>query len=95
MKSELEYCMVCGNPNPPDREICECGGRNFVYGNNFTYENKKAVCDCGNDQFQMTFHMNANPIYTKNYKCMKCGNVIGVQTYYKSEYYDYDEEESE
>lgn len=51
MKSELEYCMVCGNPNPPDREICECGGRNFVYGNNFKYENKKVVCDCGNDQF--------------------------------------------
>ena len=22
---QIEFCMVCGNPNPPDREICECG----------------------------------------------------------------------
>jgi hypothetical protein len=86
-KSELEFCMVCGNLNPPDRAICECGGRNFVFGDNFTYENKKVVCGCGNEEFTMTFHMNSNPIYTKNYKCVKCGNVIGVQTYYESPYY--------
>jgi len=33
--------MKCGNINPQDREICGCGGRNFVYGNKFTYEDKK------------------------------------------------------
>lgn len=87
LKSELEYCMVCGNPNPQDRAICACGGRNFIFGNNFTYENKEVVCGCGNKEFTMFFHMNANPIYTKNYKCAKCGNVIGVQTYYESPYY--------
>ena len=88
-KSKLEFCMVCGNPNPPDRAICACGGRNFVFGNDFTYENKEVVCRCGsNDQFRMSFHMNANPIYTKNYSCAKCGNVIGMQTYYESPYYD-------
>lgn len=43
IKTEKEYCMKCGNLNPQDREICECGGRNFVFGNNFTYENKKVV----------------------------------------------------
>lgn len=88
IKTEKEYCMKCGNLNPQDREICECGGRNFVFGNNFTYENKKVVCGCGNDKFQMTFHMNANPIYTKNYKCSECGNIIGTQTYYESPYMD-------
>jgi hypothetical protein len=85
-KTELEFCMACGNPNPQDQAICECGGRNFVFGNNFTYEDKEVKCSCGNDQFRMTFHMNADPIYTKNYKCTKCGNVIGIQTYYKSPY---------
>jgi len=87
-KYEKEYCMVCGNINPQDREICECGGRNFVYGNKFTYEDKKVVCNCGSDQFKTTFHMNTNPIYIKNYKCIFCGNIIGMQTYYKSPYYD-------
>ena len=86
---EIEFCMVCGEPNPPDREICECGGRNFVYGRNFTYSKEDGViCDCGSKEFQMTFHMNSNPIYTKNYKCVKCGNLIGVQTYYESPYMD-------
>jgi len=87
-KSELEYCMICGNSNPPDKPICECGGRNFIFGNDFTYIDKEVTCGCGNNQFQMTFHMNSNPIYTKNYRCIKCGNVIGIQTYYKSPYLD-------
>jgi len=68
-ESKLEYCRKCGNPNPQDREICECDGRNFVYGDNFSYINKKVICNCGNDKFTMTFHMNMNPIYIKNYKC--------------------------
>jgi hypothetical protein len=94
--SELEFCMVCGNPNPPDRAICTCGGRDFVFGNNFTYENKKVVCNCGNDEFEKYFHMNTNPYYTTNYRCAKCRNLIATQTYYKSPYLDdCDEENSE
>ncbi len=87
-RSELEFCMVCGNPNPPDRPICECGGRDFIFGNNFTYENKKAICNCGNDEFEQFFHCDHDPYHTTNYKCTKCGNVIATQTYYKSSYFD-------
>ncbi len=88
LKSTLEYCMVCGNPNPQDRAICECGGRNFVFGNNFTYENKELICNCGGKGFVLSFHMNSSPIHTKNYKCVMCGNIIGIQTYYRSPYDD-------
>jgi len=86
---ELEYCMKCGNKNPSGQEICNCGSRNFVFGNKFTYSKEIGViCDCGNNKFQMTFHMNSNPIYTKNYKCPECGNIIAIQTYCKSSYLD-------
>lgn len=88
LKSTLEYCMICGNPNPQDRAICECGGRNFIFGNDFTYENKELVCGCGGKGFVLSFHMNMNPIHTRNYKCVKCGNIIGIQNYHKSPYYD-------
>ena len=88
IKTELEYCMKCGNENPQDREICECGGRNFVFGNKFKYINKKVVCDCGNDKFQMTMHFNMSPIYTRNYKCSGCGNIIGMQTYCENTFED-------
>ena len=80
--------MICGNPNPQDQPICACGGRNFIFGENFTYENKELVCSCGCKGFMLSFTMNANPIHTKNYKCVECGNVIGMQTYYKSPYTD-------
>jgi hypothetical protein len=80
---EKEYCMKCGKTNPHGREVCECGGRNFVFGNNFNYTKEKGViCDCGNNKFEMVFHLNMNPIYEKTYKC-KCGNRIGVQVYCK------------
>ena len=85
-ESKLEYCRKCGNPNPQDRGICECGGRNFIYGDNFSCINKKVICNCGNDKFTMTFHMNMNPIYIKNYKCEKCGNIIATQSYYENPY---------
>lgn len=95
INTELEFCMVCGDPNPPDNPICKCGGRDFVFGDNFTYENKKVICNCSNDKFVTTFHMNSNPYYTTNYKCTKCNNIIGTQTYYESpyleEYRDYED----
>lgn len=77
-----EYCMKCGNENLQDSEICDCEGRNFVFGSNFTYTKEDGViCNCGNRKFEMTSHINMSPIYNKAYKCGKCGNVIGVQTY--------------
>jgi hypothetical protein len=80
--------MICGNLNLENTKICDCGSKNFVFGYNFTYTNKTVKCNCGNDEFIMTFHLNNNPIYTKNYQCTKCKNIIGMQTYYKSPYLD-------
>ena len=85
-KTEKEYCMVCGNENPSDQEICKCGGRNFVFGNNFSYDNKKVICGCGNEKFSLKTRINMNPIYNKTYMCSECKNVIGVQIYYESPY---------
>ncbi len=84
---EKEYCMVCGNENPQDREVCQCGGRNFVFGSNFEYSKEQGVvCQCGSKEFKMVSHFNMNPIYNKTYRCNTCGNGIGVQTYYESPY---------
>lgn len=83
---EKEFCMKCGKENPQDREICECGGRNFVFGDSFQYIDGKVICNCGNDKFKMITHINMNPIYNKTYRCSKCGNHIGVQIYYESPY---------
>jgi len=82
-KEEVEYCMKCGEINPPDREICDCGGRKFIFGEkgSFRFKDNKIICKCGNNGFKMTFHMNCNPIYNTTYQCTKCGNYIGVQSY--------------
>ena len=84
MKEEVEYCMKCGNKNPSDQAVCSCGGRNFIFGRGFYFTKKSgAICDCGSNEFTMTFHINQSPICTKNYKCKSCNNVIGVQTYHQ------------
>ena len=85
-KYEKEYCMVCGNENPQDQKTCACGGREFVFGNNFSFNNKKVTCKCGNDKFNMIFHLNRNPIYDYTYQCSNCKNTIGMQSYYEGYY---------
>ena len=79
LDAELEYCMLCGKANPPDREICECGNKGFILGSKFTIENNKVVCDCGSDEFMLKLRINRDLIYDKTYECHKCGNLIGIQ----------------
>ncbi|MFW6008846.1 MAG: hypothetical protein ACOCP8_06235 [archaeon] len=84
---EKEYCMKCGKLIEQSEKKCECGSKNFIFGDNFVYTKCKATCDCGNDKFQMISHVNRSPVYNKTYSCSECGNTIGIQTYYKSPYY--------
>ncbi|MFC3885958.1 RNA-guided endonuclease TnpB family protein [Bacillus songklensis] len=65
----------------PSSKTCSCGGRGVIFGNNFEYTVNKVICDCGNDEFNMVFSIDAHPTYTKNYECSECGNLIGTQVY--------------
>ena len=78
-----EFCLSCFKENPQDREVCECGGRNFVFGDYINIVDGKIVCDCGGTEFEMVMHMNMSPIYNKSYAC-SCSRGFGVQTYCKS-----------
>lgn len=85
---ELEFCLRCKKPNPPEREICECGSRNFVYGNNFSLKDGGVHCDCGSTSFNMVLHTNSNPSRYV-YKCSNCNNVIKKEYYKENEDYFY------
>lgn len=86
MSKEIEYCMKCGKENNPDNSVCKCGGRDFVWGRNFTYSTENGVvCDCGNKQLKKISHVNMSPIYNTTYQCV-CGNIIKTQIYYESPY---------
>lgn len=79
-----EYCLDCGKENTQDKEICSCGGRRFVYGNNFRFKKGEGItCECGCEHFEIVSHFSMNPIYETTYKCARCGNCIHVQTYYE------------
>ena len=84
--SDKSYCMSCKR-ELSEGEICYCDGKNYsiIFGNVID-DGDKFICICGNEEFTLTMHMNANPIYTKNYKCCKCNNVVGIETYYESPY---------
>lgn len=77
---EKEYCMKCGNINPQDRAICECGGRAFVFGDNFSYTKEEGVkCDCGENKFQKISHVDFIEYTNDTYRCSNCNNTLGVQ----------------
>ncbi len=84
-----EYCLSCKQENPQDQAICKCGGRNFVFGDYISIIDDKIQCECGSQEFKMTFHMNSSPIYNKTYKC-DCGKSFGMQTYVEDSYGDYE-----
>jgi hypothetical protein len=88
---EKEYCMVCGNENPQDREVCDCGGRDFVFGDKFTYVDGKVICNCGSLEFRMSTHVDFNDFANTTYVCTKCGNPVAVQTH-RDNYWDDGEE---
>ena len=83
-----EYCVKCKQENPQDREICECGGRNFIFGDSVVYQDDKFKCECGSEEFVLSTHMNMNPIHNSTYMCAECKSPVGVQTYVKDYYGD-------
>jgi hypothetical protein len=87
MEYEKEYCLKCGKENIKNKDVCECGSKDFVYGNNFTYTVKDGVvCNCGNKMFEKISHINANPHYITTYACTECNNTVVTETYYESPY---------
>ena len=76
---EKEYCMECLKENPPEREICECGGRNFTWGDDISIVDKKVTCKCGSNTFEKSFHIDFVDFSNTTYVCSACGNAVGVQ----------------
>lgn len=78
-----EYCMKCKQENPQDREICDCGSRTFIFGDNIEYKDGEFKCDCGCvlGRFKFSNHVNMNPIYNTTYRCGDCTKFVGIQSY--------------
>ena len=85
---KYEWCLKCGadRSNKQEEEVCECGGKIFLFGDTIILEYGKFKCNCGSEEFQKVFRMNRNPIYDTTYKCNRCGATIGKQVYYESPY---------
>lgn len=78
------YCLSCKEEVSQDTEKCECGGQYFVFGNDFSFNDKGVVCDCGSDEFNTIMHMDYTDKAVNNFVCVKCNNRIGTE-YYRSE----------
>lgn len=76
-----EYCMSCKQENPQDREICECGSRNFIFGDGIVYKDGKFKCECGSEEFKFGIHLNMSPIYETVYTCLGCRTTVRTQEY--------------
>ncbi|WP_142415447.1 hypothetical protein [Hathewaya massiliensis] len=79
------YCMRCKKEVSETTIECECGGRFFVYGDNFHLGEKGVVCDCGSDKFKSGAHIDCTDKAINNYICTNCGNLIGTESYRSEE----------
>lgn len=79
------YCMKCKKEVDENVTKCECNSVSFVYGDDFHFEDKDVVCDCGSKNFKSSIHMDYSDRGVNNYICSSCSNPIGVETYRKPE----------
>lgn len=88
MKYKREYCMDCKKDLSENqgRKKCECGSRNFIYGNKIVKTEKGFSCECGSELFKTTCHVNMNPKYITTMQCSVCGAIVGKEIFYQSPY---------
>ena len=71
-------CMKCNNVY---KDNCNCGCKSYIiYRKGLRFEDGRLICFCGNDQFDMFFHMQCNPYHIKGYKCEN-KHTISVYSY--------------
>lgn len=75
----IEICNHCGKELKNNENICDCGCQSIAYGKNFSIKNKRINCNCGSEEFYLVFHANIGKKHVRNYKCKKCGNLIGIE----------------
>lgn len=89
MGDQKVFCMACKKDlsDVEHMEMCECGSKNFIYGNTVTSTEYGFGCSCGCSKFKMVAHINMNPKYISTYECIECGETISTEVYYESPYY--------
>lgn len=75
----MTYCLRCGEELTKDIP-CKCGSNSIIFGDNIVKDDKGFRCGCMSDsKLSMSFHLNHDEYTLYNYKCNKCGNILGVQ----------------
>lgn len=75
------FCMNCKKEVEESVEICNCGGKVFVFGD-VKYDGKKDfLCSCGNEKFQSKSHIDFIEKSVTNYQCSECRNLIGIEAF--------------
>lgn len=89
MNKQKVFCMKCKKDLSDIENLkeCECGSKDFVYGDTVIKKEKGFGCSCGATQMKNVAHINMNPTYISTYECSGCGAKISTETYYESLYY--------
>jgi DNA-directed RNA polymerase subunit RPC12/RpoP len=90
-KYKHEYCMECGKDHSDklSEEVCECGSRNFIYGDSLVKTDKGYDCGCNNPMLEVKLRVCGSPLSNVTYVCKNCGAQIGQQIYYENPYLAY------
>lgn len=86
MSEQKVFCMKCKKDltNIEKLNQCECGSKDFIYGDTVTMSEGKFLCNCGCTEMEKIAHINMNPTYITTYECCECGAKISTETYFES-----------
>ena len=89
MDKEKIFCMECKKELTSEKiEQCECGSKNFIFGNVVVTDKGFACARCGSTKFRRAGHMMKNPYYLNEFECCDCGAYMATEIYYESPYLD-------
>lgn len=76
-------CRYCGEVLYT-AENCDCVTKlgkpeSFIIGK-AKLINNQLICECGSQSYTNILHINLNNSHIHNYKCIYCGNIVGIQT---------------
>lgn len=60
-------------------EVCECGSKNFIYGETLVSKDGVLQCECGNNRMRNVVHMDFTDRFVNTYRCVGCGAAISVE----------------
>lgn len=83
------FCMECHADltDVENLEKCECGSKNFIYGETLVLKDGELQCECGSNKLYSQVHIDYTDRAVTTYTCLGCGAAISTEVHREMPWY--------